>query len=109
MEVGMRVRIACSSLMYRKILRLSRSSTNVTTPGQIINIMSNDVARFEQLFIALHYIWILPIQGALITFMIWESVGIASLAGVFLITMQTVPVQGYLGKWVSKLRLKNRS
>lgn len=56
--------------------------------------MSNDVARFEQLFIALHYIWILPIQGALITFMIWESVGIASLAGVFLITMQTVPVQG---------------
>ncbi|XP_033343952.1 multidrug resistance-associated protein 4-like isoform X1 [Bombus vosnesenskii] len=106
MEVGMRVRIACSSLMYRKILRLSRSSTNVTTPGQIINIMSNDVARFEQLFIALHYIWILPIQGALITFMIWESVGIASLAGVFLITMQTVPVQGYLGKWVSKLRLK---
>ncbi|XP_071865797.1 ATP-binding cassette sub-family C member 4 isoform X2 [Bombus fervidus] len=106
MEVGMRVRIACSSLMYRKILRLSRSSTNVTTPGQIINIMSNDVARFEQLFVALHYIWILPIQGALITFMIWESVGIASLAGVFLITMQTVPVQGYLGKWVSKLRLK---
>lgn len=86
-------------------MRLSRSSTNVTTPGQIINIMSNDVARFEQLFIALHYIWILPIQGALITFMIWESVGIASLAGVFLITMQTVPVQGmYICYHVSLLQ-----
>lgn len=86
-------------------MRLSRSATNVTTPGQIINIMSNDVARFEQLFIALHYIWILPIQGALITFMIWESVGIASLAGVFLITMQTVPVQGmYICHHVSLLQ-----
>ncbi|XP_043265995.1 ATP-binding cassette subfamily C member 4-like [Colletes gigas] len=106
MEVGMRMRIACSSVMYRKILRLSKSSSNVTTPGQIINLMSNDVARFEQLFIALHYIWILPIQGALIAYMIWESVGISCLAGVFLISIQTIPLQGYMGKLQSKLRLK---
>lgn len=75
-------------------MRLSKSSTNITTPGQIINLLSNDVARFEQLFVAVHYIWILPIQGALITFMIWKSVGIASLAGVFLISIQTIPLQG---------------
>ncbi|KAG6794912.1 multidrug resistance-associated protein 4 [Apis mellifera caucasica] len=106
MEVGMRMRVACSSLIYRKILRLSKSSTNITTSGQIINLLSNDVARFEQLFIAVHYIWILPIQGTLITFMIWKSVGIASLAGVFLISIQTIPLQGYMGKWISKLRLK---
>lgn len=36
----------------------------------------------------------MPLQGALIAFLIWESVGIASLAGVFLITIQTIPVQG---------------
>lgn len=75
-------------------MRLSKSSTNITTSGQIINLLSNDVARFEQLFIAVHYIWILPIQGTLITFMIWKSVGIASLAGVFLISIQTIPLQG---------------
>ncbi|OAD56496.1 Multidrug resistance-associated protein 4 [Eufriesea mexicana] len=95
-----------STLGLMEILRLSKSSTNVTTPGQIINLLSNDVARFEQLFISLHFIWILPIQGALITFMIWENVGIASLAGVFLISIQTIPLQGYMGKWISKLRLK---
>ena len=106
MEVGMRVRVACSSLMYRKILRLSKSSTNVTTPGQIINLLSNDVGRFEQLFISLHFIWILPIQGALIAFMIWKNVGVAAFAGVFLISIQTIPLQGYMGKWISKLRLK---
>ncbi|XP_031366804.1 multidrug resistance-associated protein 4-like isoform X3 [Apis dorsata] len=106
MEVGMRMRVACSSLIYRKILRLSKSSTNITTPGQIINLLSNDVARFEQLFIAVHYIWILPIQGALITFMIWKSVGIASLAGVFLISANCNFILGYMGKWISKLRLK---
>ncbi|KAL0132725.1 hypothetical protein PUN28_000454 [Cardiocondyla obscurior] len=104
MEIGMRVRIASSSLMYRKILRLSSSST--TTSGQIINLLSNDMSKFEQLFVALHYIWILPIQGIIISFLIWRSVGIASLAGVILLIVQTIPLQGYISKWISKLRLK---
>ncbi|XP_043488596.1 ATP-binding cassette sub-family C member 4-like [Polistes fuscatus] len=106
MEIGMRMRVACSSLVYRKILRLSQGTTSTTTSGQIINLLSNDVSRFEQLFIYLHYIWIMPLQGALIAFLIWESVGIASLAGVFLITIQTIPVQGYMSKWTASLRLK---
>lgn len=45
-------------------------------------------------FTTLHYIWIMPIQGALIAFLIWRSVGIASLAGLILITLQTIPIQG---------------
>ncbi|XP_046836014.1 ATP-binding cassette sub-family C member 4 [Vespa crabro] len=106
MEIGMRMRIACSSLVYKKILRLSQGTTENTTSGQIINLLSNDVSRFDQLFTLLHYIWIMPIQGALISFLIWESVGIASLAGVFLITIQTIPVQGYMSKWTANLRLK---
>ncbi|KAL6423797.1 hypothetical protein ACFW04_010336 [Cataglyphis niger] len=103
-EIGMRVRIASSSLMYRKILRLSKSST--TTPGQIINLLSNDMSKFDQLFTFLHYIWIMPIQGAIIAYLIWQNVGIASLTGISLITIQTIPLQGYISKWISKLRLK---
>ncbi|XP_032663383.1 multidrug resistance-associated protein 4-like isoform X2 [Odontomachus brunneus] len=105
MEIGMRMRIASSSLMYRKMLRLSKSSTT-TTPGQVVNLLSNDMSRFDQMFIMLHYIWIMPIQGAIIAFLIWQNVGVASLAGVFLITIQTIPIQGYITKWTSKLRLK---
>lgn len=52
------------------------------------------MSRFDQLFTVLHYIWIMPIQGAVITFLIWRNVGIASLAGIFLITIQTIPLQG---------------
>ncbi|EGI62548.1 Multidrug resistance-associated protein 4 [Acromyrmex echinatior] len=104
MEIGMRVRIASSSLIYRKILCLS--SSTITTPGQIVNLLSNDMSKFEQLFLSLHYIWILPIQGSIIAFMIWQSVGIASLAGVFFIIIQTVPLQGYISRCTSKLRLK---
>lgn len=106
MEMGMRLRIACSSLIYRKILKLSKTSANKTAGGQIINLLSNDVSRFDQVFVYLHYIWIMPIQGGAIAWLIWRQVNIAAFAGVFLITIQTIPLQGYLGKWTSKLRGK---
>nr|XP_012235196.1 PREDICTED: multidrug resistance-associated protein 4-like isoform X2 [Linepithema humile] len=48
----------------------------------------------------------MPIQGAIVAFLIWRSVGIASLTGIFLITIQTIPFQGYISKLTSKLRLK---
>ena len=77
-----------------QIIRLSSSAAGQSTGGQIINLLSNDVARFEQLFIFLHYIWVMPLQGAVIAYLIWRHVGIASLAGVCLMTLQTIPVQG---------------
>ncbi|XP_011882343.1 PREDICTED: probable multidrug resistance-associated protein lethal(2)03659 isoform X3 [Vollenhovia emeryi] len=104
MEIGMRVRIASSSLMYRKILRLSSSTT--TTPGQIVNLLSNDMSKFEQVFVYLHYFWVMPIQGVVIALLIWQNVGVASLAGVLLMIIQTIPLQGYVSRWTSKLRSK---
>ncbi|OTF77078.1 hypothetical protein BLA29_012355, partial [Euroglyphus maynei] len=48
MRIGMRMRTACCSLMFQKALRLSRVSVNQTAVGQIVNIMSNDVNRMDE-------------------------------------------------------------
>ncbi|XP_011311078.1 multidrug resistance-associated protein 4 [Fopius arisanus] len=106
MEIGMRLRIASSSLIYRKILKLSRSSANKTAGGQIINLLSNDVGRFDQVFILLHYLWISPIQFIVIACLIWQNVQMATLTGIFLLVIQTVPVQTYLSRLTAKLRAK---
>ncbi|XP_058803038.1 ATP-binding cassette sub-family C member 4 isoform X2 [Phymastichus coffea] len=106
LEVGMRLRIACSSLVYRKLTQLSVSAAAQATGGLIINLLSNDVARFEQLFLYLHYVWVMPLQGAVITYLIWRHVAIASLAGVALVCLQSIPVQAYCGKLTSILRAK---
>jgi ATP-binding cassette subfamily C (CFTR/MRP) protein 4 len=77
-------------------VRLSHASMAEIQGGQVINLLSNDVVRFDPLFMYLHYIWITPFQGALIAYLIWRNVQLASLAGVLLMTIETIPVQGAL-------------
>ncbi|KAJ8684192.1 hypothetical protein QAD02_019984, partial [Eretmocerus hayati] len=105
-ELGMRLRVACSSLIYKKIMKLSTSSLRHASGGLIMNLLSNDVVRFESVFLFLHYIWILPLQATLVVCLNWKSLGIASLAGVIAIALQTIPVQVYISKIIHALRKK---
>lgn len=44
------------------MLRLNQIAASNTAAGQVTNLISNDVARFDLVFIFLHYIWIMPFQ-----------------------------------------------
>lgn len=105
-RLGMRCRIAACSLLYRKLLKLSKTSLGQTAAGQLINLMSNDVQRFDITPIFLHYIWIMPIQAMVAAFIMYRSVGYAAITGLVAITIQAVPLQGYLSKLQGKLRYK---
>jgi ATP-binding cassette subfamily C (CFTR/MRP) protein 4 len=59
---GMKVRIACSALIYRRCLKLNKCSLEKTTAGQLVNLLSNDVNRFDTAFIFLHFLWIGPVE-----------------------------------------------
>jgi len=104
-HLGMKVRIAVCSLIYRKALRMSRSSLEETTPGQIVNYLSSDMNRFDTLLSFLHYIVVAPLQlGIVIGVMYWYiGMGWPCLAGIILIII-FVPFQGLMGHIFSKLR-----
>ncbi|GFQ66173.1 hypothetical protein TNCT_86261 [Trichonephila clavata] len=104
-RIGMRLRIACCTLLYRKSLKLSQSALSRTTVGQMVNLLSNDVNRFDQSVVYLPYLIAGPIQTAIIIGVLWMHIGYASLAGVSVLLLY-IPFQAMMGKLFSKLRLK---
>ncbi|XP_049887227.1 ATP-binding cassette sub-family C member 4-like isoform X2 [Pectinophora gossypiella] len=86
-------------------LRLSKTALGETTVGQVVNLLSNDVNRFDVAIIFLHYLWIGPLATVIVTYFMWEEISWAAIVGVgFMLAF--IPLQAYLGKRTSVLRLK---
>lgn len=102
---GMRLRVAMCHMIYRKALRLSNSAMGKTTTGQIVNLLSNDVNKFDQVTIFLHFLWAGPLQAIAVTVLLWMEIGISCLAGMAVLVI-LLPLQSCLGKLFSSLRSK---
>ncbi|XP_055317503.1 probable multidrug resistance-associated protein lethal(2)03659 isoform X2 [Sitodiplosis mosellana] len=102
---GMRIRVAVCSLIYRKTLQLSQRALSETSPGKLINLLSNDVSRFDFLCTFLHLLWMAPMMTVIATYILWTEVRWAGVIGVAVIFC-IVPIQGYLGKFAASIRFK---
>uniref|UniRef100_A0AAA9TA26 Multidrug resistance-associated protein 4 n=1 Tax=Bos taurus TaxID=9913 RepID=A0AAA9TA26_BOVIN len=104
-RLGMRLRVALCHMIYCKVLRLSSSAMGKTTTGQIVNLLSNDVNRFDQVTMFLHYLWVGPLQAIAVTALLWMETGISCLAGMAVLIFLLL-LQSCFGMWFSSLRSK---
>nr|XP_023023834.1 probable multidrug resistance-associated protein lethal(2)03659 isoform X1 [Leptinotarsa decemlineata]XP_023023843.1 probable multidrug resistance-associated protein lethal(2)03659 isoform X1 [Leptinotarsa decemlineata] len=105
MTLGMKVRVAACSLIYRKSLKLSKTALAETTVGQMVNLLSNDVGRFDFAAQHIHNLWIAPLETVVVMYLLYIYVGPTGLVGtIFLLSF--IPFQMYMAKLTSKLRLK---
>ncbi|XP_060872041.1 ATP-binding cassette subfamily C member 4-like isoform X2 [Metopolophium dirhodum] len=102
---ALKVRVACSSLIYRKALFLSNKALDETTVGQMINLVSNDVNHFDITLNKLHYLWIGPLQTIVVTYLLWQEIGMSSLVGIATFLF-FIPLQGWMGKKMSETHYK---
>ncbi|XP_026726077.1 multidrug resistance-associated protein 4-like [Trichoplusia ni] len=101
---GMKVKIACSSLLYRKLLRLSQVSVGEVAGGKLVNLLSNDIARFDYAFMFLHYLWIVPFQAAVVLYFLYDAAGYAPFVGLFSVVILILPLQAALTKLTAVIR-----
>ena len=94
-RIVMQIRIACCHLIYRKSLKLSDSALRQTTVGRIVNLLTNDVTRFDTLIFFLNYIFHSPIQALISTSIIYFylGIGVPSLVGLSIIFILYLPFQ----------------
>ncbi|CAJ1086990.1 multidrug resistance-associated protein 4 [Xyrichtys novacula] len=104
-RTGMKIRVAMCHMIYKKALCLSSSAMGKTTTGQIVNLLSNDVNRFDDVTIFLHFLWVGPLQAAAVVGLLWLEIGASCLAGM-VVLMFLMPMQTMFGRLFSKFRSK---
>ncbi|KAK6120739.1 hypothetical protein DH2020_045521 [Rehmannia glutinosa] len=78
-QLGLRLRAALISQIYKKGLILSSQSRQSRTSGEIINCMSVDVQRITDIIWYLNTIWMLPVQISLAIYILHMNLGMGAL------------------------------
>ncbi|KAF9378719.1 hypothetical protein CPB97_009391 [Podila verticillata] len=89
------------SLMYRKCLTLSTSSSIST--GAVVNLISNDLQPFQNLAPFGLYFVIGPIETIIVMYFLWQELGPASLAGLLALVLM-MPVQAFFSRRFAAIR-----
>ncbi|XP_052753897.1 ATP-binding cassette sub-family C member 4-like [Galleria mellonella] len=104
MRFSLKIKIACSALLYRKVLRMSQVALGEVAGGKIVNLLSNDLARFDYAFMFLHYVWLIPIQTAVVLYLLYNRAGYAPFVGLFSVIILIFPIQAALTKLTAVIR-----
>ncbi|XP_038209551.1 uncharacterized protein LOC119830563 [Zerene cesonia] len=103
---SLKLKIAFSAVIYRKVLRMSQLSLGHVAAGKLVNILSNDLVRFDQAFMFLHYLWLVPIQVAVVLYLLYDLGDFAPYVGLFAVVLLILPVQAILTRLTASIRRK---
>lgn len=78
-------------------LRLSQMALSETAPGKLVNLLSNDVQRFNSLS-TMHPLWFSPVTTIVATYILWNEIRWAGLIGVAII-LAFIPIQSNISRF----------
>uniref|UniRef100_A0A4X1W3R4 Cystic fibrosis transmembrane conductance regulator n=1 Tax=Sus scrofa TaxID=9823 RepID=A0A4X1W3R4_PIG len=102
-HIGMQMRIAMFSLIYKKTLKLSSRVLDKISIGQLVSLLSNNLNKFDEGLALAHFVWIAPLQVTLLMGLLWELLQASAFCGLaFLVVLALF--QAGLGKMMMKYR-----
>lgn len=63
-------------------LKLSKKALGETASGKIVNLLSNDVSRFDIVSIFIHHMWVAPTSAICVAYFLWVEAGYAGIIGI---------------------------
>lgn len=106
-HIGMKCRVAACYMIYKKALRLSQSAMSETTVGQMVNLLSNDVNRFDQVAQMMPYIVLAPLQAIIVVaILLVFYLGVYPTLASLIAIIVYVVIQTSMGRGFSKYRAK---
>ncbi|KAI9295676.1 hypothetical protein K502DRAFT_303464 [Neoconidiobolus thromboides FSU 785] len=106
MVTGMKLRSALVTAIYQKALKLSSASGQTSTVGEIVNHMSVDAQRIQDLCNYAHVTWSGVFQIAMALTLLYQQVGVSVFAG-FALMVLAIPFNFYIGSLLRKLQQQN--
>lgn len=77
---------------HLQALRLSKKALGDTASGKVVNLLSNDVSRFDIASILIHPMWVAPTSAIIVTYLLWNTAGYAGIIGIIPVFL-VVPLQ----------------
>uniref|UniRef100_A0A4W3ID60 ABC-type glutathione-S-conjugate transporter n=1 Tax=Callorhinchus milii TaxID=7868 RepID=A0A4W3ID60_CALMI len=102
--LGMRVRTAITAAVYKKALVVSNAVRKESTVGEIVNLMSADAQRFNDVTNFIHLLWGAPLQIMVSLIFLWQELGPSVLAGMGVIVL-LIPINGMLAIRTKRLQV----
>ncbi|KAJ9051994.1 hypothetical protein DSO57_1038568 [Entomophthora muscae] len=103
MVTGMKLRTALVAAIYQKSLRLSGASSQTSSVGEIVNYMSLDAQRLQDLCAYLHVAWSGIFQIIIALVFLYRQLGISTMAG-FALMAAAIPVNIGIGRSLRNLQ-----
>ncbi|WKY16856.1 hypothetical protein Q1695_001460 [Nippostrongylus brasiliensis] len=94
-RLGMNIRSVLTSAVYSKAMNLSNNARRNRTTGEIVNLMSVDIQRLQDMTTFVMLFWSAPLQVTLSIIFLWRILGVAVVAGL-LILVAMVPINSYI-------------
>ncbi|XP_063923495.1 ATP-binding cassette sub-family C member 4-like [Zophobas morio] len=102
-NLGIKIRSAFCSLIYRKFLKLPVSRLRYITFGNVANLITRDISAFDQFFINFTYAWSGFIVAMISCYNMYRRIGLPAVVAVLAFAI-LIPLQVFAGIWIASLK-----
>lgn len=81
-----------NNIFCLQALKLSVTALGETAPGKIVNLVANDVNRFDLVSVFIHHMWSAPLSALIIGYILYTEAGLAGVIGIAAVFI-VVPIQ----------------